>query len=57
MNHDKNKGSKGSSNGDNTTGSYSSLEDDEAVIDQLTALTQKYKIDNVDLENGNKICE
>ncbi|XP_044762193.1 serine/threonine-protein phosphatase 4 regulatory subunit 2 [Coccinella septempunctata] len=55
MNQDKNKGSKGSSNGDNTTGSYSSLEDDEAVIDQLTALTQKYKIDNVDLGNGNKI--
>ncbi|KAK9879207.1 hypothetical protein WA026_004055 [Henosepilachna vigintioctopunctata] len=55
MNQENKKGSKGSSHGDNTTGSYSSLEDDEAVIDQLTALTAKYKIDNVDLENGNKI--
>lgn len=57
MNKDKNKGSKGSSNGDNTTGSYSSLEDDEAVLDQLAALTQKYKIDNMDLGNGNKIYD
>ncbi|CAH2010868.1 unnamed protein product [Acanthoscelides obtectus] len=46
------KRSKGSSDG--TTGSYSSLEDDEAV-DQLVALARKYQIDNVNLGNGNKI--
>ncbi|VEN60250.1 unnamed protein product [Callosobruchus maculatus] len=46
------KQSKGSSDG--TTGSYSSLEDDEAV-DQLVALARKYQIDNVNLGNGNKI--
>lgn len=50
------KHSKGSSDGDATTGSYSSLEDDEAEIDQLTALAAKYQIDNMDLGNGNKIC-
>lgn len=50
------KGSKGSSDGDATTGSYSSLEDDEAEeLDQLAALAAKYHIDNVDLGNGNKI--
>lgn len=49
------KGSKGSSDG--TTGSYSSLEDDEAEIDQLAALAAKYHVDNVDLGNGNKICK
>lgn len=50
------KQSKGSSDGDATTGSYSSLEDDEAEIDHLAALAAKYQIDNVDLGNGNKIC-
>lgn len=50
------KHSKGSSDGDGTTGSYSSLEDDEVEIDQLTALAAKYQIDNMDLGNGNKIC-
>ncbi|KAI4457619.1 hypothetical protein MML48_7g00012147 [Holotrichia oblita] len=49
------KHSKGSSDGDGTTGSYSSLEDDEVEIDQLTALAAKYQIDNMDLGNGNKI--
>lgn len=51
------KVSKGSSEGDGTTGSYSSLEDDEAETDQLTALVAKYQIDNVNLGNGNKICK
>lgn len=50
------KQSKGSSDGDATTGSYSSLEDDEAEIDHLAALAAKYQIDNVDFGNGNKIC-
>ncbi|XP_066150456.1 dentin sialophosphoprotein isoform X1 [Euwallacea fornicatus] len=50
------KVSKGSSEGDGTTGSYSSLEDDEAENDQLTALVAKYQIDNVNLGNGNKFC-
>lgn len=51
------KQSKGSSEGDGTTGSYSSLEDDEAeTIDQLAALAARYQIDNVNLGNGNKIC-
>ncbi|XP_050296746.1 histone-lysine N-methyltransferase SETD1B isoform X2 [Anthonomus grandis grandis] len=50
------KASKGSSEGDGTTGSYSSLEDDEAETDQLMALAAKYQIDNVNLGNGNKIC-
>lgn len=50
------KVSKGSSEGDGTTGSYSSLEDDEAETDQLSALVAKYQIDNVNLGNGNKIC-
>ncbi|CAG9769517.1 unnamed protein product [Ceutorhynchus assimilis] len=50
------KVSKGSSEGDGTTGSYSSLEDDEAENDQLTALVAKYQIDNVNFGNGNKIC-
>lgn len=53
----KKKGSKESSNGENTTGSYSSLEDDEVVIDQLAALTAKYNVDNVDFGNGNKIYQ
>mgnify|MGYP005986728107 FL=1 len=51
------KQSKGSSDGDATTGSYSSLEDDEAETDQLAALAAKYQIDNVNLGNGNKICK
>ncbi|XP_019865760.1 uncharacterized protein LOC109594935 isoform X2 [Aethina tumida] len=52
------KQSKGSSEGDGTTGSYSSLEDDEAeTIDQLAALAARYQIDNVNLGNGNKIYE
>lgn len=51
------KQSKGSSDGDATTGSYSSLEDDEAEIDHLAALAAKYQIDNVNLGNGNKICQ
>lgn len=51
------KVSKGSSEGDGTTGSYSSLEDDEAETDQLSALVAKYQIDNVNLGNGNKICK
>ncbi|CAH1114237.1 unnamed protein product [Psylliodes chrysocephalus] len=51
-----NKRSKGSSEGDGTTGSYSSLEDDEAeTVDQLAALAARYQIDNVNLGNGNKI--
>ncbi|KAH1021074.1 hypothetical protein HUJ04_010634 [Dendroctonus ponderosae] len=50
------KGSKGSSEGDGTTGSYSSLEDDEAESDQLSALVAKYQTDNVNFGNGNKIC-
>ncbi|XP_076252265.1 uncharacterized protein LOC143191255 [Rhynchophorus ferrugineus] len=50
------KQSKGSSEGDATTGSYSSLEDDEAETDQLAALAAKYQNDNVNLGNGNKIC-
>lgn len=49
------KRSKGSSDG--TTGSYSSLEDDEAELDQLAALAAKYHVDNVDFGNGNKICK
>lgn len=50
------KQSKGSSDGDATTGSYSSLEDDEAeTVDQLAALAARYQIDNFDLGNGNKI--
>ncbi|XP_060524094.1 uncharacterized protein LOC132700647 [Cylas formicarius] len=50
------KRSKGSSDGDATTGSYSSLEDDEAeTIDQLAALAAKYQNDNINLGNGNKI--
>ncbi|CAG9823216.1 unnamed protein product [Phaedon cochleariae] len=50
------KQSKGSSEGDGTTGSYSSLEDDEAEgVDQLAALVARYQIDNVNLGNGNKI--
>ncbi|KAJ3621463.1 hypothetical protein MTP99_003593 [Tenebrio molitor] len=49
------KQSKGSSDGDATTGSYSSLEDDEAETDHLAALAAKYQIDNVNLGNGNKI--
>ncbi|XP_057668983.1 acidic leucine-rich nuclear phosphoprotein 32 family member E isoform X1 [Diorhabda carinulata] len=50
------KRSKGSSEGDGTTGSYSSLEDDEAdPVDQLAALAARYQIDNVNLGNGNKI--
>ncbi|CAG9837509.1 unnamed protein product [Diabrotica balteata] len=50
------KRSKGSSEGDGTTGSYSSLEDDEPeAVDQLAALAARYQIDNVDLGNGNKI--
>lgn len=53
-----NKRSKGSSEGDGTTGSYSSLEDDEAeTVDQLAALAARYQIDNVNLGNGNKICK
>lgn len=52
------KQSKGSSDGDATTGSYSSLEDDEAeTVDQLAALAARYRIDNFDLGNGNKICK
>ncbi|XP_018565822.1 uncharacterized protein LOC108906875 [Anoplophora glabripennis] len=52
------KQSKGSSDGDATTGSYSSLEDDEAeTVDQLAALAARYQVDNVDLGNGNKICK
>lgn len=52
------KQSKGSSDGDATTGSYSSLEDDEAAtVDQLAALAARYQVDNVDLGNGNKICK
>lgn len=51
------KKSKGSTDGDTTTGSYSSLEDDEAEIDQLAALAAKYQIDNMNFENGNKICK
>jgi hypothetical protein len=51
------KQSKGSSDGDATTGSYSSLEDDEAETDHLAALAAKYQIDNVNLGNGNKICK
>lgn len=47
------KRSKGSSDGDATTGSYSSLEDDEAEMDQLAALAAKYQIDNMDFGNGN----
>ncbi|EEZ97312.1 glutamate-rich protein 2 [Tribolium castaneum] len=54
---DEVKQSKGSSDGDATTGSYSSLEDDEAETDQLAALAAKYQIDNVNLGNGNKIYE
>ncbi|CAG9859552.1 unnamed protein product [Phyllotreta striolata] len=50
-----NKRSKGSSEGDGTTGSYSSLEDDEAETDQLAVLAARYQIDNVNLGNGNKI--
>lgn len=50
------KQSKGSSEGDATTGSYSSLEDDEAETNQLRALAAKYQNDNVNLGNGNKIC-
>ncbi|XP_022911966.1 uncharacterized protein [Onthophagus taurus] len=49
------KRSKGSSEGDGTTGSYSSLEDDEAEVDQLTALAAKYHLDNINLGNGNKL--
>lgn len=49
------KGSKGSSDG--TTGSYSSLEDDEAEMDQLAALAAKYHVDNVDFGNGNTLCK
>ena len=49
------KNSKGSSEG--TTGSYSSLEDDEAELDQLAVLAAKYQIDNLDFGNGNKICK
>lgn len=41
------------SDGDATTASYSSLEDEEA--DQLNNLAAKYRVDNVDLGNGNKI--
>lgn len=52
-----NKKSKSSSDGDGTTGSYSSLEDDEIETDQLTLLAAKYQIDNVNLGNGNKICK
>ncbi|KAK4883158.1 hypothetical protein RN001_006477 [Aquatica leii] len=48
-----NKRSKGSSDG--TTGSYSSLEDDEAELDQLAALAARYQVDNADFGNGNKI--
>ncbi|KAH0810075.1 hypothetical protein GEV33_012716 [Tenebrio molitor] len=51
------KQSKGSSDGDATTGSYSSLEDDEAETDHLAALAAKYQIDNVNLGNGNKIFD
>lgn len=51
------KRSKGSSEGDGTTGSYSSLEDDEAESDQLSALVAKYQTDNVNFGNGNKICK
>ncbi|KAF5298607.1 hypothetical protein FQR65_LT09702 [Abscondita terminalis] len=47
------KRSKGSSDG--TTGSYSSLEDDEAELDQLAALAARYHVDNADFGNGNKI--
>ncbi|KAL1505884.1 hypothetical protein ABEB36_005339 [Hypothenemus hampei] len=50
------KTSKDSSEGDGTTGSYSSLEDDEAETDQLRALVAKYRIDNMNIGNGNKIC-
>ncbi|KAG5888361.1 hypothetical protein JTB14_020761 [Gonioctena quinquepunctata] len=50
------KQSKGSSEGDGTTGSYSSLEDDEAEsVDQLVALAARFQIDNMNLGNGNKI--
>lgn len=49
------KKSKSSSDGDATTGSYSSLEDDEIETDQLAILAAKYQIDNVNLGNGNKI--
>ncbi|XP_074032278.1 uncharacterized protein [Leptinotarsa decemlineata] len=50
------KQSKGSSEGDGTTGSYSSLEDDEAeAVDRLVALAARYHIDNVNLGNGNKV--
>lgn len=47
-----------SDDGEATTGSYSSLEDDEAETDQLSTLAvAKYReIDNVDLGHGNKIC-
>ncbi|GLV44112.1 uncharacterized protein CBL_12592 [Carabus blaptoides fortunei] len=44
---------RSSSDGDATTASYSSLEDEEA--DQLTNLAAKFRVDNVDLGNGNKI--
>lgn len=44
-----------SSDGDATTASYSSLEDEEAETDQLSNLAAKYKVDNMDLGNGNKI--
>lgn len=44
-----------SSDGDATTASYSSLEDEEAEADQLSNLAAKYKVDNMDLGNGNKI--
>lgn len=50
-----NKKSKSSSDGDGTTGSYSSLEDDEIETDQLTLLAAKYQVDNVNLGNGNNI--
>ncbi|KAJ8984865.1 hypothetical protein NQ317_002704 [Molorchus minor] len=50
------KQSKGSSEGDGTTGSYSSLEDDEAeTIDHLAALAARYQVDNMTFGNGNKI--
>ncbi|XP_017782353.1 PREDICTED: nucleoplasmin-like protein ANO39 [Nicrophorus vespilloides] len=50
------KRSKGSSDGgDATTGSYSSLEDDEAEVDQLAALAAKYQMDNMDIGNGNNL--
>lgn len=52
------KQSKSSSDGDATTGSYSSLEDEEAdPINQLINLAARYQIDNVNLGNGNKICK